>query len=149
MKKVFEAGTHLVLDGFTSNRSLLQDMDLVRTFLDEYPNRMHMTKIMPPYVFRYQGDSPQESGLSGIVIIAESHISIHTFPAKGYVSVDVFSCRPFDVNEATQYLVEYFNLSDFHRQVLDRGVEYPRDRDGSAAMVHEDRLENFERMAST
>ena len=78
--------------------------------LDEYPDRMHMTKIMPPYVFRYQGDTSQESGLSGIVIIAESHISIHTFPAKGYLSVDVFSCKPFDIEEATQYLVEYFHL---------------------------------------
>ena len=149
MEKVFEAGTHLVLDGFTNNTSLLQDMDLIRVFLDEYPNRMRMTKIMPPYVFRYQGDSPQESGLSGIVIIAESHISIHTFPAKGYVSADVFSCKPFDVEDATQFLVEYFHLSDFNWQVLDRGVEYPKDMDESAAMVREDRLENLGRMAST
>ena len=57
MKKIFEAGTHLVLDGFTINTSLLQDLDRVRAFLDEYPDRMHMTKIMPPYVFRYQGDT--------------------------------------------------------------------------------------------
>jgi S-adenosylmethionine decarboxylase len=149
MKKIFEAGTHLVLDGFTINTSLLQDLDRVRAFLDEYPDRMHMTKIMPPYVFRYQGDTSQESGLSGIVIIAESHISIHTFPAKGYLSVDVFSCKPFDIEEATQYLVEYFHLSDYQRQVLDRGVEYPKELGESIALVYEDRLENLERMAST
>jgi len=149
MTKNFEAGTHLILDGYTTNSALLEDMNLIRAFLDEYPNRMHMTKIMPPYVFRYQGDSPHESGLSGIVIIAESHISIHTFPSKGYVSVDVFSCKPFDVDEATQYLVEYFHLTDFHRQVLDRGVEYPKQIEESITMAYEDRLENLERMAST
>ena len=149
MKRVFEAGTHLILDGYTSNTLILQDLDRVRAFLNEYPDRMHMTKIMPPYVFRYQGDSSQESGLSGIVIIAESHISIHTFPTKGYVSVDVFSCKPFDIDEATQYLVEYFHLSNFHRQVLDRGVEYPKEINESIAMIHEDRLEELERIAGT
>ena len=149
MKRVFEAGTHLILDGYTSNTLILQDLDRVRAFLNEYPDRMHMTKIMPPYVFRYQGDSSQESGLSGIVIIAESHISIHTFPTKGYVSVDVFSCKPFDIDEATQYLVEYFHLSNFHRQVLDRGVEYPKEINESIAMIHEDRLEELERIADT
>jgi len=149
MKKVFEAGTHLILDGYTSNTLILQDLDRVRAFLNEYPDRMHMTKIMPPYVFRYQGDSSQDSGLSGIVIIAESHISIHTFPTKGYVSVDVFSCKPFDIDEATQYLVEYFHLSNFHRQVLDRGVEYPKEKNESIAMIHEDRLEELERIADT
>ena len=149
MKRVFEAGTHLILDGYTSNTLILQDLDRVRAFLNEYPDRMHMTKIMPPYVFRYQGDSSQESGLSGIVIIAESHISIHTFPTKGYVSVDVFSCKPFDIDEATQYLVEYFHLSNFHRQVLDRGVEYPKKINESIAMIHEDRLEELERIADT
>jgi len=149
MKKVFEAGTHLILDGYTSNTLILQDLDRVRAFLNEYPDRMHMTKIMPPYVFRYQGDSSQDSGLSGIVIIAESHISIHTFPTKGYVSVDVFSCKPFDIDEATQYLVEYFHLSNFHRQVLDRGVEYPKEINESIAMIHEDRLEELERIADT
>ncbi len=149
MKRVFEAGTHLILDGYTSNTLILQDLDRVRAFLNEYPDRMHMTKIMPPYVFRYQGDSSQDSGLSGIVIIAESHISIHTFPTKGYVSVDVFSCKPFDIDEATQYLVEYFHLSNFHRQVLDRGVEYPKEINESIAMIHEDRLEELERIADT
>jgi len=149
MKKVFEAGTHLILDGYTSNTLILQDLDRVRAFLNEYPDRMHMTKIMPPYVFRYQGDSSQDSGLSGIVIIAESHISIHTFPTKGYVSVDVFSCKPFDIDEATQYLVEYFHLSNFHRQVLDRGVEYPKEINESIAMIHEDRLEELERITDT
>lgn len=149
MKRVFEAGTHLILDGYTSNTLILQDLDRVRAFLNEYPDCMHMTKIMPPYVFRYQGDSSQDSGLSGIVIIAESHISIHTFPTKGYVSVDVFSCKPFDIDEATQYLVEYFHLSNFHRQVLDRGVEYPKEISESIAMIHEDRLEELERIADT
>ncbi|MCX6090075.1 MAG: adenosylmethionine decarboxylase [Candidatus Atribacteria bacterium] len=149
MRKFFEVGTHLVLDGYSTNTALLSDMNRVSSFLDEYPNRMEMTKIMPPYVFRYQGGSPQENGLSGIVLIAESHISIHTFPSKGYLSVDVFSCKPFDVDAATDYLVNYFKLSEFTRQVLDRGLEYPRDLDESLSLVVDDRLDSLEKIAHT
>ena len=48
------------------------------------------SKIMPPYVFRYHGEVPEDWGVSGVVLIAESHISIHTFPDKGYLSLDIF-----------------------------------------------------------
>lgn len=149
MNKIFEAGTHLVLDGYSTKQALLCDMERIRSFLDECPGRMGMTKIMPPYVFRYQGNAPQENGVSGIVIIAESHISIHTFPDRNYLSVDVFSCKPFDVEEATQYLVESFGIHEFNRKVLDRGVEYPKDIRETVPLVLEERLGNLEKMVHT
>ncbi|HSV31041.1 MAG TPA: adenosylmethionine decarboxylase [Atribacteraceae bacterium] len=149
MNKVFEAGTHLVLDGYSTDQALLNDMERIRSFLDECPGRMGMTKITPPYVFRYRGNAPQENGVSGIVIIAESHISIHTFPDRNYLSVDVFSCKPFDVEEATRYLIESFGVNEFHRRVLDRGVEYPKDLKYTVPLVLEERLENLEKLVHT
>lgn len=150
MEKVtLEVGMHLVLDGYSSDPAIIGDVDRIREFLDEFPERMHMTKVTPPYVFRYHGATPQESGISGIVIIAESHISIHTFPAKRYVSVDIFSCKPFDVDEAVQGLVKYFQLVDFRRQVFDRGVEYPKDPYSTVPLVLEERLGMLEGMVHT
>lgn len=150
MEKVtLEVGLHLVLDGYSGDPEVIGDIHHIRKFLDEFPQHMSMTKVTPPYVFRYQGTTPQESGISGIVIIAESHISIHTFPAKRYVSVDIFSCKPFDVDEAVRGLVEYFKLVDFRHQVFDRGVEYPKDLFSSVPMVLEERLEMLEKMVHT
>jgi len=150
MEKVtLEVGMHLVLDGYSSDPAIIDDVDRVRRFLDEFPQKMHMTKVTPPYVFRYEGAIPQESGISGIVIIAESHISIHTFPAKRYVSVDIFSCKSFDVDEAIQGLVEYFKLINFQRQVFDRGVEYPKDPCCTVPLVLEERLGMLEEMVHT
>ena len=75
-------GPHLMLDGYGCDKKKLQDLNLVYRILDDLPERIGMTKIMPPYVFKYSGVKPEDWGLSGFVLIAESHVSIHTFPEK-------------------------------------------------------------------
>lgn len=115
---------HLIIDGFRGNKDKLQDRELVYGVLDEYPASIQMTKIMPPYVFRYVGVKPEDWGISGFVLIAESHISIHTFPEKGYVNVDIFSCKTFDPDQAKQYIQEKLGLEVVEVRVIERGLEY-------------------------
>ena len=81
-KPEFGFGVHLMVDGYGCDRAGLEDMGRIYNFLDAYPAEMEMTKIMPPYVFRYTGTVPEDWGVSGFVLIAESHISIHTFPTS-------------------------------------------------------------------
>ena len=61
-----------------------------------------MTKVTEPAVHTYHGPQPQDWGVSGFVIIAESHISVHTFPDRGHVNVDIFSCKEFDAERARE-----------------------------------------------
>ena len=69
-----------------------------------------MTKIMPPYVFRYDtGKKPEDWGISGFVLIAESHISIHTFPDKNYLSLDIFSCKEYSIDTVKEIVSDYFS----------------------------------------
>lgn len=75
-------GPHLILEAYGCPKDLLADLGLVSQTLDAYPAQLDMTKIMPPYVFRYQGTVEDDWGVSGVVLIAESHISIHTFPER-------------------------------------------------------------------
>jgi len=87
-----------------------------------------MTKIMPPYVFKYDGgDKPEDWGVSGFVIIAESHISVHTFPEKQYFSIDIFSCKEFDQDKALEFIKEFFKTDRLEVQRTSRGSEFPRD----------------------
>jgi S-adenosylmethionine decarboxylase len=62
--------------------------------------------------------------VSGFVIIAESHISIHTFPNRDYVNIDIFSYRPFDQDSALAEARAFFDLDDVKSWVLDRGLEW-------------------------
>ncbi|MBI4202412.1 MAG: S-adenosylmethionine decarboxylase [Chloroflexi bacterium] len=115
---------HLVIDGHGADKTVLENPEAIYQFLDEYPDAIGMTKIMPPHVYIYAGQNPQDVGVSGFVIIAESHISVHTFPQRQYVNIDVFSCKEFDTGRALEELKGKFGIETLRSWVLDRGLEY-------------------------
>lgn len=119
-------GPHLMLDLRKCNESKLSDYDLVFNVLNELPERIGMTKITQPYVFPYSGLIPEDKGITGTVIIAESHISIHTFQEKDYCFIDVFSCKDFDVEFAAEYLIDTFESKDYDKHIVNRGKDFVR-----------------------
>lgn len=119
-------GPHLTLDLSKCNKEKLSDYRFIFDLLNELPNKIGMTKITQPYVFPYDGLIPEDKGITGIVIIAESHISIHTFQEKDYVFIDLFSCKNFDVDFAKNYLIEAFEAVDVSVNVVERGLNFPR-----------------------
>jgi len=123
---------HLVIDGFGGNSSKMWDKELVRQFLTDYPDTLEMTRITEPHVLLYDAPKPEDSGVTGFVIIAESHISIHTFPHKNYVNIDIFSCRAFDHDRALDDAKGLFELDDVQTWLLDRGLEWLDERQGVA-----------------
>lgn len=115
---------HLVIDGHGADRQKLTDADFIFNFLDSFPDSIGMTKITRPAVYTYYSPKPEDWGVSGFVIIAESHISVHTFPDRDLVNIDVFSCKPFDVDKALNQVKTIFGLSDAKTWTLERGLEY-------------------------
>jgi S-adenosylmethionine decarboxylase len=138
-KPEYGFGMHLMLDGYGCDRERLEDISLIYNFLSEYPAQIGMTKIMPPYVFRYEAENAQDWGISGFVLIAESHISIHTFPEKNYLSIDIFSCKNFDSEQAISYVSNLFSPEKSEIKLLDRGQEFPKDIRSSAHIVQTER----------
>ena len=128
---------HLVIDGFGGDAAKLWDTELVRRFLDEYPDALDMTKITEPRVLEYDAPRPEDSGVSGFVIIAESHISVHTFPRKQYVNIDIFSCQTFDHERALQDAKELFDFDEAQSWLLDRGLEWLDERQGLVEAQHQ------------
>ena len=131
---------HLTIDGFGGDRELLSSETLVRSLLDRYPGEINMTKIAPPFVYRYVGDKPEDWGVSGFVLIAESHIAIHTFPERGYVWVDIFSCKGFEADGAIDTVSDAFQLSSAKIQKLERGLEYPHSIAEATPLAMDERL---------
>lgn len=115
---------HLIIDGYGGDPQRLDDEGLVAAILDSYPGAIGMTKIAPPSVHRYDGPVFEDRGVSGFVLIAESHISIHTFPERRMVWVDLFSCKAFDAERAADYIREQFSLTEMKIRLLeDRSLE--------------------------
>ncbi len=126
-------GPHLVFDGHGCARARLDDLERLYTLLHRLPDDIGMTRIMPPYVFRHR--SGDTHGISGFVLIAESHISLHTFPEHGFLRADVFSCMTFEVERVLVELRRAFapRRSEWH--LFDRGREFPKTLAPSRAAV--------------
>ncbi len=123
---------HLVIDGYGGNIDKMWDLDLVRDFLYDYSESLDMTRITEPNVLRYDAPKSEDSGVSGFVIIAESHISIHTFPRKDYINIDIFSCQPFNHEQALEDVKKTFGLTEVKTWLLERGLEWLDERQGLA-----------------
>jgi len=102
---------HLIIDGFGNNKDILQDENFIYDLLFAYPDKIGMTKISDPIVFRYSGSKPEDWGVSGLVFIAESHISLHTFVERIFINIDVFSCKDFDAERIMEDMRDKFGLT--------------------------------------
>ncbi|MBF0216194.1 MAG: adenosylmethionine decarboxylase [Candidatus Omnitrophica bacterium] len=121
-------GPHLMMDLRECNEEKLRDYHHIFNILDKLPEMIGMTKITQPYVFPYSGLVPEDKGITGTVIIAESHISIHTFQVKDYCFVDIFSCKEFDVDFASNYIARAFESRKFDKFVVQRGKDFAKAR---------------------
>ncbi len=98
-----DLGTHLLLDMVGCSFQLLDDIDQVRSLLLKAATEARATVLG----HSFHKFSPQ--GVSGVVVIAESHISIHTWPEQGYAALDIFTCGDHAMPyRAVEFLIDAF-----------------------------------------
>ena len=139
---VFGFGPQLVLDLHGCNPKKLKDEVFIRRLLNELPDHISMTKIHDPHVIYYPGggeESFDKGGVSGFVLIAESHIAIHTFVDQAFAFVDIFSCKAFDMEKAERYLVEQLEATKTDKKTFPRGREFPKEVAIVAPIIKKDR----------
>ncbi len=108
---------HLIIDGYVNDPRKIKEKEFIYQFLDTYPQQIEMTKVSTPQVSEYDLD---EQGVSGFVLLAESHISVHIFPSQSYVNIDIFSCAEFDTSQAARQIEKQFGLTNTKTRILDR-----------------------------
>ena len=124
------AGTHLCLDAQATK--LLSNRAAVEVCVREVAALAGMT-ILGIMSYDLANAHGQEPGVSVVVLLAESHIAIHTWPEEGVVTADIYSCRPFDTERVKECLRGYFGITAFGDvHLLERfGIEPKK----SAALV--------------
>ena len=120
-------GEHLTVDGYGGEYKKLNSKTLVLECLENLPELLEMKKLSKSEVYSAPDNGLKDPrGWSGFVVIAESHISVHTFPARGFISADVYTCREgmkrdFIIN----YFKDTFGLKKIESNFILRGTEYP------------------------
>ncbi len=98
-------GMHLMLYLYDCMPEVLNDNELVLNILHTLPRRLGMKTLMDPVAaFVEPNEERDQGGWSGFAMIQESHISIHTFIKRRFVTIDVYSSKEFD----TKYIIDYF-----------------------------------------
>ena len=110
-------GKHLLLELKNCDKGVLNDLDFLRDALLKAANACGAT-ILGESFHQF---TPQ--GVSGVVIIAESHLIIHTWPEYGYAAVDIFTCgNSVKPEKAAELLIRELG-SDNHSIIeLQRGI---------------------------
>ena len=120
-------GVHLMIDGYSASGPLMRDAGALRGLLEVLPAEMGMHAICTPVVVEVGPNCLKDpGGLSGFVMIAESHISFHTFPGRGFVTIDLYTCQSgLDRQGTIDRLMRAFRLDDAEVHVQERGLRYP------------------------
>jgi S-adenosylmethionine decarboxylase len=118
-------GPHLIVD-LSECAGNLEDEEKITHFLVDLVGKIDMTPISEPQVFPYSGKVEADKGVTGGIIIAESHIYLHTFSTKKYVFLDIFSCKQFDVNVALELIKNTFVPGQESVTLVQRGLQFPR-----------------------
>ncbi len=117
-------GKHLIVELYDCDFDLINDVSQVEKILVEAVAISKATIVQPVF----HQFSPH--GVSGVVVIAESHFTIHTWPEYGYCALDIFTCGELiDSDASLAYLQKAFKAGSFSVMEIKRGVlNLPADR---------------------
>ncbi|MBE24359.1 MAG: adenosylmethionine decarboxylase [Rhodospirillaceae bacterium] len=108
------AGTHLLVDIWEAQG--LDDMARIENTLEEAV-KISKATLIHIHLHRFT----PSGGISGIAILAESHMSIHTWPERGYAAVDLFMCGNTEPELAVPILKKAFRPSRVEVNTVHRG----------------------------
>ena len=110
-------GRHILAEFFECDSNVLNNPKLVEEFMVEAALECGATIVQKCFHMF----SPY--GVSGVIIISESHLAIHTWPELGYAAVDLFTCgEKCDPKVAYEYLKKAFGAKDTSYSQLNRGI---------------------------
>ncbi len=117
MSKLNSLGRHVLAEFYGCAFDVLDDLEKVQRYMVDAA-LIAGAEIRECVFHKF---SPQ--GVSGVVVISESHLAIHTWPELGYAAVDVFTCgEKVDPWNACKYLVEKFQAEHMTAQEIRRGI---------------------------
>ena len=117
-------GRHLLVELYGANLEALDDLDRVRQAMLDATEAVGARRVAESF-HRF---APQ--GVSGTVVIAESHLSIHTWPEYGYAAVDIYTCGGLDPRQGIAVLRAALGARQIQYEEILRGLPEEREHHG-------------------
>lgn len=110
-------GRHCVLDAFGCDVDALRDHNGIIAALRTAADRAGV-RVLDITSHRF----PEPGGVTAVALLAESHLSIHTWPEHGYAAVDAFTCGAADPAVACAFIADSLGAHNCRQRTIDRGA---------------------------
>lgn len=113
---MFSVGKQLLVDMKGCNTEKLKKVEYVSDILYKAAVKSGATIVSKAF------KQFEPYGVSGVVVIEESHLTIHTWPEHGFISIDYYSCSDtVDMNIAIDFIQKELEAESFNSVLLNRG----------------------------
>jgi len=115
VKKVKKTGKHLIVNIYSCGK--MPNHSQLYKFIERLVKLVKMNALIKPYIVEGATYNP---GITGFIIIETSHISIHTFEAKKFIALDIYSCIDFDHKLVLKEISKEFDTQEIDPMVIAR-----------------------------
>ncbi len=115
---VVEPGCQWLVDAEGCDPAALRSLDVLAALFDRVIRELHLQPIGPAHWHQFPG----AGGITGVVLLTESHLACHTFPERGFAAIDLYCCRPRAAWPWQQALAEALGAADVRVTAHARGV---------------------------
>lgn len=139
----------------TNSKEIVSSVGAMSKYLEQVTDITGMTLVLPPISmkFPFSGETQRliqnlekegtsspvieefkqhiknrdtnQGGVSAITVWLESHASLHSWPDQNYISIDLYSCKEFDVSPVIKFTNEYMKLDVCNCMIIDRKMDGP------------------------
>ena len=111
-------GRHAILECYECEVTTLKNQDLLELILKQSAEFAGAT-VLHSYFHKFGGGE----GVTGVIALAESHISIHTWPEREYMAIDIFMCGECNPQNSVDYILGNMMIGKFSVDVIERGTD--------------------------
>ena len=116
-------GNHIILDLFDVDKSIFENKLSIISYslFDEYIKKSLINNKMNLLNSNIHFFNNINGALTALYLLSESHLSIHTWPEKNYIAIDVFTCGDCDTNLICNDLIRYLEPKNIMKKNIKRG----------------------------
>ena len=124
LDNIYTPGKHAIID-CKGNISRLNEQQM-RELLYSAANAAKATVLSSN--FHHFGEG---CGITGVLVLAESHITVHTWPEKNYAAFDIFMCGDCEIEKAARMITKEMNPENYRMQIISRDADNLIDNENS------------------
>jgi S-adenosylmethionine decarboxylase len=110
-------GQHVIADLWGVEPELLNDAEALMALMND------AVALAGATVLKYQEHSFEPQGVTALLLLSESHMSVHTYPERGFVAFDCYTCgNHVDPQIAIDHVIKHLEPVHIQRGAMERGV---------------------------